>query len=279
MANDSVSFYVFATKANERTLGELLKKLPWALVKRLTVVSPHADRQAIKAALVQSGLDLDLVEMIPDESFNAYLDVRVAIDKFVSEENPYKRSAGWYMQQYLKIAAVSRSEGLAVVIDGDTVLRPKTIEKMIGDKIIAVTKESVEIYNAGLALIGVQSSNAPYPSFVANFGLIDSDVLRDKFPEPDKFYIKWLEMIKANKIGDISEYQLFGTLMCNDGWRGKRINIFRRADLLSASPRPISDVCDQLLKRYDAVAFENHHAQGLFKKIAARVAVAVGYSW
>lgn len=279
MTNSLVTFCVFATKANELNIGQLLANIPWPLVKRLSIVCPQADRGVIEAALDESEIDLTLVDVVSDESFKGYLGVRSVVNEFVSKANPYKRSTGWYMQQYLKIAAVTGAEGLVVIVDGDTVLRQSTIESMIFNKLVAVTKESVSIYNAGLGLIGVHPLGSTYPSFVANFGLIDSDVLRTKCAEPSEFFGNWLELIKNNKNGDISEYQLFGTLMRNNGWGARRINIFRRADLLSISSSSTSEVCRNLLKRYDAVAFEHHHSKGVFKKIAARAAAAIGYSW
>ena len=179
----------------------------------------------------------------------------------------------------MKIKAVLSRDELVAILDGDTYVEPSYLANLIASRCLpTVLRADVSIYNTWIdALLPLAST---FPSYIVNFGIVDARLVRNIIPNLDDWFIKQMDAVtKVGGAVDISEYQLFGRLMRNNGWINKRALIFRRADLLVSTRRTIDQTTRLCLKHYQIVAFEWGHKSNALRRLAARLALGVRYSW
>lgn len=189
-------------------------------------------------------------------------------------------TVGWYYQQYLKLKSVELSSGIIVIIDGDSFLDPKYLDHCIKNKIISTSNEDVSKYNSLLDSNGF-TINKKNISYITNFGIISSELFRKKILSVDQYFQQLINYAANSKRSvDISEYQIFGNMMVEDGWKMRPLKFFRRGDLLLINLFGESfTISMSLLCGYKTIAFEHAHRRGLLKILLAQIIFLFNYSW
>jgi hypothetical protein len=188
------------------------------------------------------------------------------------------RSVNWYLQQYIKLAAL-RVVGadLVFIHDGDTVFSRRLLEEILRKPVVLCTRENVETYNALLMKAGVTPLAQ---SCIANGGFFSASRAPADWLSPEGF-LDLVEryVIPSRSLEEISEYQMMGSILAED-LGARRISIFRRYDLLLPRTKARAEASmERALRRYDAIAIETHHHNSLLKRVAARAFYLVGASW
>lgn len=269
---DYVNINIFAKLNSFTTVRLLVDDLIAFGFKRVTVYSPDTEVSVFRCNLPASCMcckDTDI-----DES-SRFLNVL---------RNKYThgliKSVGWYYQQYLKMQSVAKSNGLVVIIDGDTYISPLFLYNQIINKNLSATKEDVSKYNEFLN-IALPAIDLDRSSYIANYGIISSEQFRS--------YIESVELIfemlfKSRRSGnvdsDLSEYQIFGNIMFNFGWNVRKLKIFRRADLLLNDLVDVKSAVSMCKARgYNVIALEINHNRTFKLVMLAFAALLLGHSW
>jgi hypothetical protein len=194
-----------------------------------------------------------------------------------------RRTVGWYLQQYLKVAAAFHSSEPIFISDGDTIFSGNLLADISRSPKLLTTKENPDTYNNGCRVLGYST----FPvSFVANGGLFCPRELRLRIPCCTKWFQNSLETIldDNNRASDFSEYQIMGNILSSK-LNSRRLRIFRRFDMLSKLEDldSVSDVylskLERIFNRYDALAWEFGHKSYPIKRVVARLAFLCNYSW
>jgi hypothetical protein len=185
-----------------------------------------------------------------------------------------EKKRNWYRQQLLKIGFLRAQTQPLLLLDGDSIFKASILNLMTKN-VMFFTREKTWRYDRFNDRV-LPTTTDNYPSFVTN-GMYISEKLLDHLKCIN------LENVINNIILrpdlDFSEYQYFGTFRTSAEQitELRPLKIFRRGDLLG---RDIALIAEQFLKsNYDAIAFEPSHRISRLRKIAARVAYAVGWTW
>jgi hypothetical protein len=184
---------------------------------------------------------------------------------------------GWYYQQLLKYAIVSKLyDEYVLVLDADTVvLRNLSSEK---DVFFTSKEKSLNYYTHYIELI--KKTPTLKSSAIVNFMFFKPDFLRMMLNDITQSHKQpwWQAIISiANQIappGAFSEYETYANWysMSQGAHKEVPINIFRRGDLLVSAKTSYSRVVEKVnIKGYDAVAFELNHKKGFFRTFAAKL--------
>jgi hypothetical protein len=182
---------------------------------------------------------------------------------------------GWYYQQFLKYKSVLTLDGEDfLIIDGDTVIKPSLA---LRDTLFTTDKPTVAGYsNLYSQLFPQHKLNGK--SFITNQMLFNKKYLQelvDKIEETNSS--TWIEivatLVKENKNMMFSEYQVYAEYLLNTkkDIDIKSVSVFRRMDL-------INDSVDNALKKFDIIAYENHHKTGLLRFFRAKMYYIIGKS-
>jgi hypothetical protein len=245
-----------------------------------------------------AGVDIPITVLMPErcarnEAWENFPEIKISVDEEVKDRDRVLsflnaahnagslkgRSTNWYLQQYLKLAHTWEASESIFIHDGDTIFAPSLLSELQIAPFLLTTNEDTAAYNAAARECGLPTHQA---SFVANGGVFLPTSLRALSVEPADWFIESIKKgVIANGLnGDFSEYQIMGSLLQAD-FQKKKIKIFRRFDLLVPSPLEFmaKEKCEIALKKYDAVAFEMAHNSTPLRKLLARLAYSIGYSW
>ncbi|KQM63546.1 MULTISPECIES: DUF6492 family protein [unclassified Sphingomonas] len=206
------------------------------------------------------------------ESVSAYL--RGQRERLAS----FDRAPGWFLQQFIKLAAVAMLDTDYVFIaDGDTVFSRRLLRDMLTQPAIMTTGEQYANYDRLLAALGLAP---PERSCVANGNIFPRDPLLRRLATPEGFMSILEDHIFPSRGAlDFSEYQLTGSLL-QSHLAMRRIKMFRRFDLLIDNLDDIpAAFVERALRRYDAIAIEANHHRSLARQVAARIFYGIGRSW
>jgi hypothetical protein len=236
------------------------------------IVTPKKNAAAFKS---------ETVKLIFDEDVVGYTEVLTYLNSVKTEILLKKRSVGWYLQQYLKIAVsyYNFPEEHIIVHDGDTAFSEKIMNLMLSSPVLLCTHEkNFKVYNNYLNAIGLKILDY---SYVANANIFYSKKIATLLKGEELFtwFIHTLDkLVLPNADMDFSEYQLSATLL-NSDFTSKQINFFRRFDLIQDSFKEVDVAIEHGLKRYNALAFEFGHHSTKRKKFIAKIAYMLGYRW
>lgn len=206
------------------------------------------------------------------ESVNAYLrDQRERLASF-------GRAPGWFLQQFIKLAAVAMLDTEYVFIaDGDTIFSHRLLRDILTQPEIMTTGERYANYDRLLVALDL---TPPERSCVANGNVFSRDPLLRRLATPEGF-VSILEdhILPSHGALDFSEYQMTGSLL-QSLLAMRRIKMFRRFDLLidNLDDVPAAFV-ERALHRYDAIAIEANHRRSFARRMAARIFYGIGRSW
>jgi hypothetical protein len=180
---------------------------------------------------------------------------------------------GWYYQQFLKYESVLKLDGKDfLILDGDTVVNPVIVKK---DTLCTTNKPTVKnYYNLYRELF--PNDKLYNKSFVTNQMVYNKARLKEMLNEIElKYTQKWINVI-ANLVKNdsekmFSEYQTYAEYVLNryENIKIIPIKVFRRMDL-------ITDSIQNSLKKYDILAYEDHHKTGLLRKLRAKLFYNIG---
>jgi hypothetical protein len=190
------------------------------------------------------------------------------------------RSWKWYKQQYLKLGLAWKSDRMVFIHDGDTIFSPSIFERLIQEPFLLTTRERVDIYLAGLKLLGIPLG---YKSYIANGGIFYPSILLNISSDPSSWFIDAIKKcVLSSNVDqvDFSEYQIMGSLL-QDSIPSRQLKLFRRFDLLAGENISKINYLNIIksLKKYDAIALEMYHHRNLSKRIVARLLYSLGFSW
>lgn len=182
---------------------------------------------------------------------------------------------GWYYQQFLKYQVVLTLDGEEfLIIDGDTAIK-NTLAK--SDTLFTTGKYTVENYS-NLYKMLFPNHKLNGNSFVTNQMVFRKSFLKELIGEIEKNNSKnWIEilscLVKENKNFMFSEYQTYAEYILNrnENIKINPIKVFRRMDL-------ITDSTQNALKKYDILAYENHHKTGILRVLRAKIYYIFGMS-
>ncbi|MEO1958627.1 MAG: hypothetical protein ABGX23_03650 [Nautiliaceae bacterium] len=175
----------------------------------------------------------------------------------------------WYYQQFLKYEVVLkfRDYKRLWIIDGDTVLR-KDLSKEV---LYSTFKPTYKKYNNFYYKV-FQEKGYEF-SFVTNQMVFEREFLVNMLNIiENKFYKNWMDVFLENidEENVFSEYQAYGNFIAKNK-NIQRVKIFRRMDL-------INDSIENALKKYDIIAYENHHKVDFLRKIKYKIDYFFGRS-
>lgn len=240
----------------------------------ISIVTPAHYAETLRPLTESTGITL-----LHDESIEGFEQVRRYLQDRDTVIAAKSRSAGWYLQQYLKIALAWSSPMPVFIHDGDTIFAPNLLRRMQTSPFLMTTREDTAAYNIAIRAAGLPTHDR---SFVANGGLFMPHSLQSNAANP----LAWFKRIMDETVlapgaqGDFSEYQFMGSLL-KDQLPTHRLRIFRRFDLLAPNLKDdnILTMILDALSLYDAVAFESLHTSSFSKRLLGRLAYSVGYSW
>ena len=180
---------------------------------------------------------------------------------------------GWYYQQFLKYSVVLKLKGENfLILDGDTIIREKLLKS---NSLFFSTKKPDERYYSLYKNI-FPNDFLSNKSFITNQMVFNKSILQNLINEIElKFEDNWISsisnLIKKNKNLMFSEYQTYTEFVLNryNNFTIKSVKVFRRMDL-------ISDSIENALKKYDVIAYENHHKTGFLRKLRAILYYKIG---
>lgn len=218
------------------------------------------------------------VRFVDDEALTGVEIVSAYLRSQLEPLAAFNRTPGWFLQQYIKLAAVSSLDAEYVfVADGDTIFSRQLMHDVLRNPVILTTGERYDSYDRLLSILGLVP---PELSCVANGNVFSQDPLIRQLATPEGF-IAILENHVIPSLGkiDFSEYQITGSLL-QSKLAKRRLKMFRRFDLLIDSLEYIpAGLIESALLRYDAVAIEANHARSATRRIAARLFYRAGRSW
>jgi hypothetical protein len=212
-----------------------------------------------------------------DESLAGYEEVRTFLNARAVELAQFGRRPAWYLQQYIKLAAISAlGDSLGFIADGDTIFSRTLLKAVLTAPTVLTTGEKYPNYDRLLVEMGVPP---PSRSCVANGNFMRRNRLLGELATPAGFR-KMLEeqVIASGGALDLSEYQLAGGLL-EPALGSRPVRLFRRFDLVRDESGMSAELLEAALERYDAVAFECGHRRSVPRRIAAKILYAMGRSW
>lgn len=215
---------------------------------------------------------------IDDEALPGVAEIRHFLIEHADILARFCRTPGWFLQQFIKLAAVVSSDHDRVfVADGDTIFSTALLDGIMRNPVVLTTGEKFENYDRLLGKLGL---SPPRFSCVANGNVFTkAPIIRDLATAKGFKAMLCEHVIASGGRLDFSEYQVMGSLL-EPQLGSRRIRMFRRFDLLVGDgarvPLPL---VKRALRRYDAVAIEANHHRSLMKRLAAQVLYTVGRSW
>ncbi|MBD8737386.1 hypothetical protein IFS44_19075 [Sphingomonas sp. CFBP 13706] len=215
---------------------------------------------------------------IDDEALPGVEKVSVYLRAHCERLASFDRAPGWYLQQFIKLAAVTMlNTDYVFMADGDTIFSHQLLREVLARPTVLTTGEQFENYDRLLVALGL---TPPKLSCVANGNVFSRDPMLQQLATPDGF-ISLLEeyVLPSGGTLDFSEYQITGSLL-QSRLAMRRIRMFRRFDLLIDSLEHVSDtLVERALCRYDAIAIEANHRRSPARRIAAQIFYFIGRSW
>jgi hypothetical protein len=269
-----INICVFCTKDDYILVRETIEHYNKNGNFNLSIYCPENDLNILKKTLSGTGI-FDLKSDYEIDKNGAFLEIIKSWSSEGTVNNP-----GWCYQQYLKLRLVENSDDLLVIMDGDTYVDPSYLDNCIKNKIVSSTLENIFIYNDILSKIDLKIKLRDI-SYISNFGIISADLFRMNINSVDDLFYKiYHYCVKNEKIFIISEYQLFGNIMLNNGWNSNFLKIFRRVDLLPINFFGIQRILyASNLLGFNALAVEQKHSKNIFNRIIAPILFLLGYSW
>lgn len=190
----------------------------------------------------------------------------------------FNRSPGWFLQQFIKLAAVSAlGTPFVFIADGDTVFSTALLNDVLRSPTILTTGETYENYDRLVRELGLVPTSR---SCVANGNIFSQAEPLQVLATPAGFETMLSNHVLPSRgTLDFSEYQVTGSIL--EPRIGSRpIRMFRRFDLLVADLDHIPERrVAQALRRYDVIAIEANHHRSTAKRLAAHLFYAVRRSW
>lgn len=214
---------------------------------------------------------------LDDEALAGFEEVKSFLEERRAIMMGFNRAPGWFLQQFIKLAAVKAIGAKHVFIaDGDTIFSRVLLDTVLRDPKILTTGEKFANYDRLLTVLGLSPLAA---SCVANGNVFSPEPLVLELATAAGFCAIMEDHVLASGGAlDFSEYQITGSLLGSKlGIR--RIRMFRRFDLLAGDAGVPQAMIERALRRYDAVAIEANHHRSLLKHIAARLLYMAGRSW
>jgi hypothetical protein len=182
---------------------------------------------------------------------------------------------GWYYQQFLKYQSILTLDGEDfLIIDGDTIIDNSLAQR---DTLFATDKPTVINYSNLYKHIFPQDK-LNGKSFIANQMIFKKSFLRNLLDELEKNIGKsWIEgiaeLVKHNQNFMFSEYQVYAEYLLNRNYdiKTQKVSIFRRMDL-------IDDSVENALKKFQILAYEDHHKTGFLRVLRAKIYYMIGKS-
>lgn len=238
------------------------KKINWEGIQYLSDTFKGFKITIITPVKIES--KIDGVSIIPDSNV-------LDREEFINYcSNKIIRSS-WYYQQFLKYEYVIKSlhENI-LIIDGDSLVQRGVMSL---NTIFSTRKKTHHKYsNFNNAVLGQVQFSKSYVTnqmvFNKNYLLKLIELIENKYRKPWKEVV--INLAASNDHFSFSEYQLYGEfVVANHSAIVKYIKVFRRFDC-------ISDSIKNGLKKYDVIAFEDHHKTGLLRKLRAKMYYFIG---
>lgn len=248
----------------EKLLMEILEAEPTA---KICLLTPNKE----KDSFVDIAIQFNNINYISDETLYGYTKVKNFLEENYKQINRKKRSVGWYLQQYLKLAHCYGSKNDLIIIDGDTIFSKNFLKHYLKNPFLIKTKENHQAYQVSNLFQNITNSDSCY---IANAGYFSPYILKKYILEIDSWFIEAITKILINNY-DFSEYQIMASLIKNEQYilNEKYIKIFRRFELIEGV------TWNKALVKYDAISMEQNHNKTLLKKILAKQMYKVGYTW
>ena len=252
------------------TIERMKEKFPDA---NILIVTPNIDDYI---DLANSKL-----KVLPDDHFAEVS--KKELEHYLSASK--SRFSGWYYQQLLKYAVLSKvKDSDVLVIDADTVI--------LGDVSFKLNRfpTSAEWHQPYFdCFYGLFERSAPFKaSAITNFMWFQTASLRQMLKEIEIMHVGiWWKIIieKANEIDSdfaFSEYETYANWVSikNNGHLEEPIYIFRRGDLLVKNNTDYKCIINKVYsKGYSAVAFEFNHSKGFFRTFFVWFLLNLGIKW
>ncbi len=248
---------------------------------KIIIISKDGNSQSIKYILKYfKDYDIYLIAPKAKESKYSKANLIKLNDNDILDFNTLKEELkldrfGWYYQQFLKYQSVLTIDGEDfLIIDGDTVIKPSLAIK---NTLFTTNKPTVEGYS-NLYLKVFPQHKLYGKSFITNQMLFNKNYLREIVNNIEKTNNgTWIEtlanLVKNNENFMFSEYQVYAEYLLNTKKNIdiKSVAVFRRMDL-------INDSVDKALKKFDILAYEDHHKTGLLRLLRAKIYYMIGKS-
>jgi len=247
-----VQIIIIAKDENSKSIDEVLKSFS---NQDIYLISPNAKSSKNHSKRLKKINDNEIINF---EELKAEL----KLERF-----------GWYYQQFLKYESILKLDGDDfLILDGDTVINPTIAKK---DTLCTTNKPTVENYY-NLYRVLFSNHKLYNKSFVTNQMVYNKAHLKEMLNEIEsKYQQKWINVI-ANLVKNdnkkmFSEYQTYAEYILNrfENIKIIPIKVFRRMDL-------ITDSIQNALKKYDIIAYEDHHKTGLLRKLRAKLFYSIG---
>lgn len=247
--------HIFCTKKNLKQVKTLLNNLSHIFKSEVIFLNMPMEDYYVYRDIISSK------QILFDETL---------LDDKLEQKLSKSSRPGWNRQQIIKLLQFDKNLGDTLIIDGDTVLSIGLLKQILTKNFRWYCRENPEQY---LKLIKkcdiLEEYIDPFThySFITNFSVF-------RKMDYEKINIRDLIDILLDfetTEMPISEYQMNGMLNAQ-AIDDRKIKIFRRADLLCA-------FSTRFLLNYDCYAYEYHHDSSISKKIAANIAVILGYTW
>lgn len=197
--------------------------------------------------------------------------------------------AGWYLQQFLKLAfGVARGVEWYVIWDADTVmLRRPAFESADGRVLMNAAREHHRPYfDTFRRLFG--EDPVLHASVVSQYMLIDTSVVRQMFAEIEaRHRCGWVEAILGNLPGrspsEFSEYETYANYL--ERRRPGAVTLTRErwfrygSEIVPADRRNELASIERTFARYAYVSFERHGSNTVRRALAHLLLRAPGLDW
>lgn len=250
---------------------------------KVVIISKNENTKSIKYIL-KNFRDYDVYLISPKAKESKYIENNLIKlnDNEILDFNKLKEELnierfGWYYQQFLKYQAVLTLDGdNFLIVDGDTIIDTKFTKK---NTLFTTGKKTFAKYS-NLYMKLFPNHSLCGKSFITNQMLFHKPYLQQLLKDiesTDSKLNNWIKIIsnhiKNNDNYMFSEYQMYAEYVLNKGYQFniQKISIFRRMDL-------IKDSIENGLKKYDILAYENHHKTDFLRYLRAKVYYMLGIS-
>lgn len=205
------------------------------------------------------------VTHISDEEILPRKIFRANFDASISRQN-------WYYQQFLKYAVVQRFGGDLLIVDGDSFLNGSSLGQGIP---FSSGARYISAYDDFCRHCFRDIKIADKKVFISNFMTFNAIQLNDMFLacgvlDLDGFIQRVSSVLLEKPQTMFSEYQTYARFICaNDLMPSFEVKVFRRMDL-------INKTVESALKKYNVVAYEDHHRGGAARRLRAKIMYAIG---